>query len=328
MHDEHTEPSRASWRRNVAPSPRREPEKKPEWSKRRLKPVGEARGPRFGGFKIVGAVLGFLACLVAVVVLIILIWPPAPVGILLVGADYADNLAVPHNILGWKGLEGIAAVARTPRRWADFSPGSLQLIRTPQVIEQPERWDRVIDELATKGFSQPTILIAVALHGGSDPEGAYLIPDNMGQPKERLDLAKVIDSMKKLPAKKQKVLILEPTQASENWRLGMLHNDFAGRLEQLEPEIRKIDNLWVLMPPATWISVAGRRKGWGGPSSATSSSRACGKAAGPDGQLTLAGLHKYVRDGVRDWVWNWPARGDPGTGAAPQARPRDQGRGG
>ena len=307
MHDERSEPARASWRRNAAPPPpRREPEK-PEWSRRRLKPVEGARGPRFGSFKIVAAVLGFLACLVAVVVLIILIWPPDPVGILLVGADYADNLAVPHNVLGWKGLEGIAAVARTPRRRALFRPGSLQLIGTPQVIDQPERWDRVIDELATKGFSQPTILIAVALHGGSDPDGAYLIPDNMGQPGERLDLAKVIESMNKLPKTKQKVLILEPAQASENWRLGMLHNDFAGRLERLEPEIRKIDNLWVLsacdVDQRCWASEGLGRTVF----SHFLIEGLRGKAAGPDGQLTLAGLHKYVRDSVRDWVWD--ARG-------------------
>ena len=272
--------------------------------------------------------LGFLACLVAVVVLIILIWPPAPVGILLVGADYADNLAVPHNILGWKGLEGIAAVARTPRRWAVFSPGSLQLIGTPRVIDQPERWDLVIDELATKGFSQPTILIAVALHGGSDPEGAYLIPDNMGKPEERLDLAKVIGSMKKLPAKKQKILILEPAQASENWRLGMLHNDFAGRLEQLEPEIRKIDNLWVLsacdVDQRCWASEGLGRTVF----SHFLIEGLRGKAAGPDGQLTLAELHKYVRDSVRDWVWDGAGRSrnrcsSPGPDARRRsARPR------
>jgi hypothetical protein len=254
-------------------------------------------------------VLGFLACLVAVVVLIILIWPPDPVGILLVGADYADNLAVPHNVLGWKGIEGIAALAKVPRRRAVFSPASLRLVwnRPPEVIDHRERWDAVIDELAAKGFSQPTLLIAVGLHGGSDSEGAYLIPDRMERPAERLDLSTVIESMKKLPAQKQKILVLEPAQVADDWRLGMLHNDFASRLEQLEPEIRQVDNLWVLsacdVDQRCWASEGLGRTVF----SHFLIEGLQGKAAGRDGQLTLAELHKYVRDKVRDWVWE--ARG-------------------
>src|SRR5215813_11862835 len=148
MQYERTEPTRPSWRRNVAPPPQREREEY-QWTRRTPKPAGGAQGPRSGSFKVVGAVLGFLACLVAVVILIILIWPPDPVGILLVGADYADNLAVPHNVLGWKGIEGIAALAKAPRRRAVFSPASLRLVwdRPPEVIDHRERWDAVIDEL-------------------------------------------------------------------------------------------------------------------------------------------------------------------------------------
>ena len=182
--------------------------------------------------------VGFLACLLAIVVLIILIWPPSPVGVVLVGADYADNLMVPHNILGWKGIEGIEAVAKTPRLWALFKPAALHLMRPPQILDQPERWDALIDDLVKTGFKQQTILIVLGLHGGSDPDGAYLIPDRMARPEERLELSHVIESMAKLPPEKQKILVLEAVQAPSNWRLGMLHNDFARRLEDLEPEIR------------------------------------------------------------------------------------------
>jgi hypothetical protein len=254
-------------------------------------------------------VLGFLACLVAVVVLIILIWPPDPVGILLVGADYADNLAVPHNVLGWKGSEGIAALAKAPRRRAVFSPAALRLVwdRPPEVIDHRERWDAVIDELAAKGFSQPTLLIAVGLHGGSDAEGAYLIPDRMERPEDRLDLSAVIDSMNKLPKKKQKILVLEPAQVADNWRLGMIHNDFASRLEQLEPKIRDVENLWVLsacdVDQRCWSSEGLGRTVF----SHFLIEGLRGKAAGADGQLTLTKLHSYVRDNVRAWVWD--ARG-------------------
>src|SRR5262249_12618275 len=162
--DERNELSRPTWRRNETPPPRREREPSGyQWPGGAPRPVGGAKASQSGSYRIAVAVLGFLACLVGVVILIILIWPPDPVAILLVGADYADNLAVPHNVLGWKGLEGLAALANAPRRRAVFSPASLRLVwdRPPEVIDHRERWEAVIEELAAKGFSQPTLLIAV-----------------------------------------------------------------------------------------------------------------------------------------------------------------------
>src|SRR3954451_14797542 len=83
MKDEGTEPPRPSWRRKVSPSTRPEPSRY-EWTKRRPKPAEEGKLPRSGGFRVAGAVVGFLACLVAVVVLIIMIQPPQPAAVVLV----------------------------------------------------------------------------------------------------------------------------------------------------------------------------------------------------------------------------------------------------
>ena len=102
----------------------------------------------------------------------------------------------------------------------------------------------------------------------------------------RLELKRVIDSMKKLPPEQNKILVLEGALITANWRLGMLYNDFARRLQDLEPEIREVNNLWVLsgcdVDQLCWTSeglgrsaflhyvIEGLR----------------GKAAGPDGRLT------------------------------------------
>jgi len=303
MPDERTEPSRPSWRRKAGPAPRAE-RPRHKWTEQSPKPAGEVKLPSSGIFKVAGAVVGFLACLLAIVVLVILIWPPSPVGVVLVGADYADNLMVPHNILGWKGIEGIEAVAKTPRLWALFKPAALHLIRPPQILDQPERWDALIDDLVKTGFKQQTILIVLGLHGGSNPDGAYLIPDRMARPEERLELSHVIESMAKLPPEKQKILVLEAVQAPSNWRLGMLHNDFARRLEDLEPKIRAIKNLWVLsacgVDQRCWTSEGLGRTVF----SHFMIEGLRGKAAGSDAQLTLDELHNYVRENVRNWVWN------------------------
>jgi len=257
--------------------------------------------------KVVAALLGFLACLAAVVVLIILIWPPSSVAVVLAGADYADNLLIPHNILGWKGLEAIDALAKTPPRRALFKPAKFELIGSLHKLDQPDDWDKLVKDLVKSRFKQQTILIVLALHGGSDSEGAYLCPDRMARPQERLDLSHVIESMADLPPEKQKILVLEGAQVPSIWQLGMLHNDFARRLDTLEGEIRKVPNLWVLSgadkDQRCWASEGLGRTVF----SHFLIEGLRGKAVDSDGQLTLDKLHSYVRENVTNWVWN--ARG-------------------
>ena len=62
------------------------------------------------------------------VFLILKISRPEPAAVFLVGANYANNLAVPHNMQGWEGLVGIRQVSEKPPPWAFFYPASLQLI--------------------------------------------------------------------------------------------------------------------------------------------------------------------------------------------------------
>ena len=306
MQDERTEPSRPSWRRKVSPSAR--PERPGhEWTKRRPKPSGEGKLPKSGGFRVAGAVVGFLTCLVAVVVLIIMIQPPQPAAVVLVGADYADNLLVPHNVPGWQGIVGIEKVSRTPPPWSFFTPAALQLIRPPQVLDQADEWDRLIEDLRKTGFRQQTILFVVELHGISHPDGAYLAPNKLAQPEEpteRLDLAHVIKTMSRLPAEKSKILVLEGAQIPANWRLGMLHNDFPRRLEELEPEILKVPNLWVLsacdVDQRCWSSEGLGRTVF----SHYIIEALRGKMGRGDRTLTLDALYGYLRKSVRDWAWN------------------------
>lgn|GEM_PF-3039563 len=303
MPDERSEPSHPSWRRKASPAPRTE-RPRHEWTKRRPRPVGEAKLPSSGIFKILAALLGFLTCLATVVVLIILIWPPSSVAVVLVGADYADNLMIPHNILGWKGMEAIDALVRTPPPWTLLKPARFELIGGLHKLDQPDDWDKVVKDLVKRRFKQETILIVLALHGGSDSEGAYLCPDRMARPQERLNLSHVIESMADLPPEKQKILVLEATQVPSNWQLGMLHNDFARRLDTLEDEIRKVPNLWVLSgadkDQRCWASEGLGRTVF----SHYLIEALRGRAAGDDGRLSLDELHRFVSKQVRNWVWN------------------------
>jgi hypothetical protein len=117
----------------------------------------------------------------------------------------------------------------------------------------------------------------------------------------------VIESMKRLPPEKNKILVLEGSVVDSDWRLGMLHNDFARRLRDLEPLIREVPNLWVMngcdVDQRCWIS-----EGLGRTAFAHFLIEGIrGQAGGSSGRLTLAGLHRYVRTRVSDWAWH--ARG-------------------
>ncbi len=81
----------------------------------------------------------------------------------------------------------------------------------------------------------------------------------------------------------------------------MIHNDFARRLKELEPEIRAVPNLWVLsgcdVDQHCWTS-----EGLGRTIFQYYISEALrgGGAAGSDGRLSLDELYRYVRENVRN----------------------------
>jgi hypothetical protein len=257
-------------------------------------------------------IAGFLGCLAALVILILMIWKPQPAAVFLIGANYATNLAVPHNVPGWEGLDGIRQVSQKPPRWSLFYPPALQLVlgdrdNALNALSHKGEWDVLIANLKKKGVTAPTLLMVVALHGGSRADGAYLMPDAIAKPEDGLDLKDVIASMGKLRPEQNKILVLEGAEVPAAWRLGMVHNDFARKLKELEPEIEKVPNLWVLSGcnenQRCWASEALGRTIF----THYIIEALRGAATGPDGRLSLAELHEYVKKNVRDWAWN--ARG-------------------
>ncbi|HMB06137.1 MAG TPA: hypothetical protein VKP69_20690, partial [Isosphaeraceae bacterium] len=267
------------------------------------KPEVELKLPRSKTARIVTAAASCAAVLGLIICLILMIQPPRPACMTLIGADYATNLMVPHNIFGVEGLRGLEALANRPRRFALLGAKPLRLTRTPLTLDKSEQWDVVIKDLVEKKFSEQTILIALAMHGVSDPEGPYLLPNGASRPEDRLPLKKVIQDLKKLPKEKDKVLILEAAQIPADWRLGMLHNDFARQLEGLEPEVARVEKLWVLSAAGPdercWASEGLRRTIF----SHFLIEGLAGRAAGTDKRVDLDELYRYVRSRVRDWAW-------------------------
>lgn len=313
MADESKDSPKRSWKRkNVAAAApaaaKRVEASRHEWTKKRDKPADELKLPRSRALWVMLVGAAFAACIVGLVVLILMIQPPRPAAVVYVGADYATNLAVPHNVSGRQGIEKIRALSKIERRFTLFnSPWLRPVLKVPRILDRKDEWAKLIDDLDKEKIHEQTIVFVIALHGVTDSQGAYLLPNLATRPEDRLPLLDVIASLADKFRGKNKVLILEGAQTSSDWRQGMLQNDFARRLEELEPKIEEIDRLWVLsgcdVDQRCWTS-----EGLGSTVFSHFLAEALkGNAAGSDGRLYLDELHKYLAKNVRDWVWN--ARG-------------------
>jgi hypothetical protein len=226
------------------------------------------------------------------------LWPPHPASLVLVGAGYETNLAVPQNVFGRAGLEGLKALAASG---PVGRPGRLSLGWGPRTVRKRDPWDKGLGALPGK-----TALVVMALHGGSDPSGAYLLPDDAGAdpgPGNRVRLDAVLDRLEQAPFRgKNVVLVLDATRLTADWSLGMVRNDFARELDRLNDRVAKVPNLVVLSASGpdqrSWVSdywrqsvfvhflIEGLR----------------GSAAGDDGRVDAADLFGYARREVANWV--------------------------
>jgi len=295
--------SRASWNKGRGDSPKKR-RGDPLW--RRPEEPGESRPPS-RLFRIGRYVLGFLVCCGLIGWLISLLLPPQPAYFALIGAGYEDNLTIPHNVYGHNGLAGLAALAQTPRPrpfGRAQKPGYLIKERDLRV---KSHWETLVEDLVRpfkeETAKEKTVVVFLSLHGGSDSTGGYVLLDSPQPGGEKIRLEEVLDAMTRLPKEKNKLLILDCTQLTDHWRLGMLHNNFARALEDLDSKIAMIPGLWVL-------------------SASDKDQRSCvserwhqtvfshyvleglsGKASQDDKRVNLWDLCQYVQKNVAEWSW-------------------------
>ena len=173
---------------------------------------------------------------------------PRPARLVLVGAGYQSNLQIPHNAPGWAGLRDLAGLGDLPpsSRLAQLCGARYRRSGDPILLDgrARDRWGDVLRDIP-----EPTIVVVMAMHGGVDREGPYLLPDDataVPESTDRLRMTDVFRAFAGLPRYKKKVLILDATGLAYHWELGMLRNDFAAALAGLEPEIQKIPNFLVI----------------------------------------------------------------------------------
>jgi Mg-chelatase subunit ChlD len=190
-------------------------------------PGQESSGPRLTRRgKLALAAAAFVVVVVALLVVALWPRPVKPFRLVLLGAGYPTNLAVPPNAFGARGLAGLADWAGAyNRHWAGDKHQGIDVHDVPLTADGGPLAE------ALKELKSPTLLVFVAAHGGVDGEGPYLLPDDYSprRPPARSRLAALLDALRQLPDK-NKLLVLDVTAAPADWPLGLLHNDFARRL--------------------------------------------------------------------------------------------------
>jgi hypothetical protein len=233
-----------TWRQKTGLDQRTEAAKR-AWQKEPAGPtkplIGWTWKTKFG-LGILG-LLGFIGILIAVALWLIPVKPPT---LILLGAGYQKNLGVPHNVHGWNGLKDLYEWAKSDTA-SSYWGGSLpDALHEPRELTRDSDWDQ---EMHQGRFKEATVVLFLALHGGADLSGPFLLPGDAEPPdsdKNRLRLERILDSLGKLDSKKNKVLILDATQVTANWPFGMLHNDFVRALKELDAKIKAIPNLVVI----------------------------------------------------------------------------------
>jgi hypothetical protein len=209
-------------------------------------PRGDSRGLRSRWF--IATVLALGTGIAATVWLVTLLRLPRPARLVLIGASYQDNLQIPHNAYGWAGLRDLSRCAdRLATSWvARLCSARYHSAGAPIVLDAraKDRWGEVL-----KNVPEPTIVVVMALHGGVDRDGAYLLPQDaqaLPESPDRLRMTDVLKPFAQLPRSKKKVLILDATGLPHHWELGMLENRFASELGRLDEDVRKIPNFIVI----------------------------------------------------------------------------------
>jgi Mg-chelatase subunit ChlD len=244
------------------------------------------------------AVGGFVGALVVLVLVILWLLPPKPATLILLGDDYVDELALPHNIYGMnaaRGLEDIAKGSDSPVFW--WGSGTLQL---RQGIDRPKP-DASLGMKLGK-IKEKTLVIYLAVHGGADSNGPFLYVKDAADWKH-ISLKDVIAQLGNGDlAENNKLLILDATQVTTSWPVGLLHNDFARKLEGLDDDIAAVPNLVVMsandIGQRSWISEEWQRSIFG--HFVVEGLHGAGRSENDRIRGDL--LYDFVKDKVSQWV--------------------------
>jgi hypothetical protein len=319
--EEYGPPARA-WR-DKASERGREPEGKYDWQKG--KRAKKEKKPWSRRTKLLTAISLLVVVIGGLIGLYIIFLPPTAPYLVLVSEDYATNLKIPHNIYGKRGAEELGDWIRTNQK-NDWYGDKLPRLDEENIITNVDKVQEKLQEFGASTFAknfrkrvwgEPALVMFLSLHGAADSNGRepYLLRDVAAPDKEenRLKLSTVLDWLKDLGSKK-KLLILDATQMDADWSLGILRNDFASALKNLEEQILKDENLvvmsasgpgersWIAETPGKSVFTYFVQKGLEGDADGYVEDKGVYRRASQDEQINALELYNYVRHNVDQWA--------------------------
>jgi hypothetical protein len=297
-----TNPPRRGWRQQASGAAQG---KKAQYGWRQEAPVSDKVQRKWSRSTKIGVASATLLVGAGVLIWVVLqLIPVKPVRLVLIGAGYETNLAVPPNVLGRRGLRDLETwVNNNPR---DEIKRKID-VHAADLTTQP---DALTGAVAGdfKARRASTVIVFVSAHGGADNSGAFLIPQdaNPRDPNHRVRIDKLLDQLKLLPEGTKKLLLLDTTQVPALWSFGMVHNDFVRALKD-EPKLKEIKNLVVITSSGedqrSWVSEEWRQTIFAhfvleGLKGAADQS----PTGDRNSRVTVGELYNYVRKQVTHWA--------------------------
>ncbi len=157
----------------------------------------------------------------------------------------------------------LADLTRRPASWRFWGTRRLRVADGPRVLRSTADFRAWEKRLADR--PEPTLIVYLALHGATDVRNRpCLLVDDVGSGHGFIPLSDVLTRLKAGPlAAKKRLLLLDATGLDSAWHLGILSNDFALALEELNRQIADDPNLIVVS-----ASSPGERS-WPAPASGT-----------------------------------------------------------
>ncbi len=255
--------------------------------------------------------LGLIA-LAVVTWVVFWIRPPAPARLVILSANYDRTLAVPSNAYGKADARELATLAR-PGSWLGTRSRLMGAPATPLTRAG-------LPDLSV--VKEKCVVVFVTAHGGRDRDGPFLFPeDATGEPGERVRFKVLLEQLARLPAAQQKLLVIDAAREPAFTDLGLVHNDFAGGVAELDADIAAVPNL------AVWLSSGFDERSWASPEWGTSAfshfaTNGLNGGADTDGnkRVTAGELVAFVTARVSDW-----ARDHRGARQIPVLLPKAEG---
>ncbi|QDV69960.1 hypothetical protein Poly24_36790 [Rosistilla carotiformis] len=232
----------------------------------------------------------------------VLTWATTSIGraprvcVMLASTDYHANLDLPPNAMGDRAIGRLSA-------WVTHGEinarRNIRLARPPLELANRSDFERI--------STDPNAAISLtflSVHGIHTPQGPALLAADAQSIDDAYPVKDLLAQIARFPEKQNKVLLLDCVHFQSQPSLGILLNDFARQIRDLEDTIRAIPNLVVLISSETheqsWINPAVGTTNWA--NAFISAVNGLAEDRDRDGWIDLLEVHDCAAEQTTVWA--------------------------